>query len=193
MLRRVIKFFLSLYYSIFFRVEINGTENLPKSGSYIIAPKHISNNDAPILVGKLKRNDVYILAKKELFVNGFVKWLAKKTNVLPVDRSGHDTTTIKQSLKILREGKVLVLFPEGTRKGIEKNKRIHKGAIVIADMAGVPIIPAGINSTFKLFSKIRINYGKPMYFEKKKLQKEEIEEVTNKLRDEIIMLTNDGK
>ena len=190
MLRTIIKFILSIYYSIFFRVKINGVENLPKKGAYIIAPKHISNNDAPILVGKLRRNDVFILAKKELFVNGFVKWLAKKTNVLPVDRSRHDTSTVKESLKILKNGKVLVIFPEGTRKGIEKNKKIHKGAVVLADMAGVPIIPAGINSTFKLFSKIEINYGEPINFERKKLEKEQIEEMTERLMNDIIMLTN---
>ena len=190
MIRSLIKNTLSLYYSLFFKIDIKGIENIPKEGAYIIAPKHISNNDAPVLVGKLKRNDVYILAKKELFINGFVKWLAKKTNVLPVDRTKHDTTTIKQSLKILKNGKVLVIFPEGTRKGIERNQKIHKGAVVIADMAGVPIIPVGIKSTFKLFSKITIRYGKPMNFERRKLEKDKIEEITEKLRNEIIMLTN---
>lgn len=190
MLRGIIKFFLNLYYSIFFRIEIKGKENLPKSGAYIIAPKHISNNDAPLMVAKIKRNDIYILAKQELFVNGFVKYLAKKTHVLPVNRGGHDTSTIKESLKILKENHALVIFPEGTRKGIEKNNKIHKGAIVIADTLGVPIIPVGINSTFKLFSKVRLNYGKPIEYERKKLSKEEMEEEAEKLKNEIIMLTN---
>lgn len=193
MIRAIIKFFMNIYYSIFFRVKIHGTENLPKDGAYIIAPKHMSNNDAPLLVAKLKRNDVYILAKKELFINGFVKFLANKTHVLPVDRSGHDTASIKQSLKILKNGNVLLIFPEGTRKGIEKNNKIHKGAIVIADMAGVPIVPLGINSSFKLFSKVTLNYGKPMIFEKKKLEKEQIGEKSEELKEQIIMLTNEKK
>lgn len=113
---------------------------MPK-GAYILAPKHLSNWDPPIIVAKIKRNDVYILAKQELFVNEFVKFLAKETKVLPIKRGAHDTTAIKQSVKALKEGNIFVIFPEGTRNGIEKNGRIHSGAIVLANMAKVPIVP----------------------------------------------------
>ena len=121
-----------------------------------------------------------------------VKYIAKKTHVLPVNRGGHDTTTIKESIKILKNNHALVIFPEGTRKGIEKNKKLHKGAVVIADSLGVPIIPVGINSKFKLFSKVKVNYGKPIEFESKKLNKNEIEEKTEELKEIIINLTNDS-
>ena len=61
MIRTIIKFFLNLFFSIYFRIEKHGEENLPK-GAYILAPKHLSNWDPPIIVAKIKRNDVYILA-----------------------------------------------------------------------------------------------------------------------------------
>lgn len=140
MIRAIIKFFLNLFFSIYFRIEKHGEENLPE-GAYILAPKHLSNWDPPIIVAKMKRNDVYILAKQELFVNSFVKFLAKKTKVLPVKRGAHDTTAIKQSIKVLKGGNVFIIFPEGTRNGIEKNGKIHSGAIVMANMAKVPIVP----------------------------------------------------
>ncbi len=190
MIRAIIKFCLNVFFTIYFRIEKRGEENLPK-GAYILAPKHLSNWDPPIIVAKLKRNDVYILAKQELFVNGFVKFLAKKTNVLPVKRDSHDTGVIKQSIKILKNGNVFIIFPEGTRNGIEKNGEIHSGAVIMANMAKVPIVPVGIKATYKPFSKVTINYGKPINFDGKKMQKEEIENATNILKEDIIKLTNE--
>lgn len=67
------------------------------------------------MVASLKRNDVYVLAKEELFINGFVKWLAKKTKVVPVKRGKQDVALLKNSVKILKENHMILLFPEGTR------------------------------------------------------------------------------
>ena len=190
MIRAIIKFFLNVFFSIYFRIEKHGEENLPE-GAYILAPKHLSNWDPPLIVAKMKRNDVYILAKQELFVNAFVKFLAKKTKVLPVKRGAHDTTVLKQSIKVLREGNIFIIFPEGTRNGIEKTGKIHSGAVVMANMAKVPIVPVGIKATYKPFSKVIINYGKPINFEGKKLEKEDIDKITDKLKEDIISLTNE--
>lgn len=193
MINAIVRCCLNLFFSIIFRIKIEGKENLPKEGGYIVAPKHLSNWDPPMLAGKIKRKDMYIMAKKELFVNGFIKFIAKRTHVIPVDRSGHDTAIIKESVKILKDGHPLLMFPEGTRNGIEKHNKIHKGAVVIANMAKVPIIPIGIQSTYKLFSKITIKCGKPIDLSQGKLDKEKIDEVTEKLKDDIIMLTNGEK
>lgn len=193
MIRAIIKFGLQLFFLIYFRVEKRGEENLPKEGAYILAPKHLSNWDPPLIVAKTKRNDVYILAKQELFVNKFVKFLAKKVHALPVKRNSQDTSVVKESVKALKQGNVLLLFPEGTRNGIEKHGKIHSGAVIMANMAKVPIIPVGIQATYKPFSKVVLNYGKPIEFTEKKLGKEEIEETTKKLQDELIRLTNGEK
>lgn len=190
MIRAIIKFALNVFFTIYFRIEKRGEENLPKEGAYILAPKHLSNWDAPIVVAKTKRNDVYVLAKQELFINGFVKYIAKKVHALPVKRNGQDTSTVKESVKALKQGSVLLVFPEGTRNGIEKHGKIHSGATIMANMARVPIIPVGIQATYKPFSKVVINYGKPIDMGEKKFGKEEIEEITKKLQDDIMELTN---
>ena len=190
MIRAIIKFFLNLFFSIYFRIEKHGEENLPE-GAYILAPKHISNWDPPVIVAKMKRNDIYVLAKQELFVNKFVKFLAKEVKALPVKRGAHDTTVIKQSIKILRDKNILLVFPEGTRNGIEKNGKIHSGAVVMANMAKVPIVPVGIKATYKPFSKIVINFGKPIKPKEKKLEKDEIDNIAKELMDNMIKLTNE--
>ncbi len=74
------------------------------------------------MIATLKRNDVYVLAKEELFINGFVKWLAKKTKVIPVKRGKQDVALLKNSVKILKENHMILLFPEGTR-----NRNREKG------------------------------------------------------------------
>lgn len=190
MIRPIIKLFLNIFFSIYFRVEKHGEQNLPE-GAYILAPKHLSNWDPPLIVAKTKRNDVFILAKQELFVNRFVRFLAKETKVLPIKRGTHDTTAIKQSIKVLKKGNIFIIFPEGTRNGIEKNGKIHSGAVIMANMAKVPIIPVGIQATYKPFSKVIINYGKPINLDKEKLEKTEIDSVTNNLMNDIIKLTKE--
>lgn len=74
------------------------------------------------MVASLKRNDVYVLAKEELFINGFVKWLANKTKVIPVRRGKQDVALLKNSVKILKENHMILLFPEGTRNRNRKKR-----------------------------------------------------------------------
>jgi len=86
-----------------------------------------------------------------------------------------------------------LLFPEGTRNGIEKNGKLQNGAVVMSLTSGAEIIPIGINATYRPFSKIKINIGKPMdlsEFRKLKNDKEVVTSLSNKLMKEIIRLTN---
>lgn len=69
-------------------------------------------------------------------------------------------STLKVSLKVLKENHAVLLFPEGTRNGIEKNGKLQNGAVVMSLTSGAEIIPIGINATYKPFSKIRINIRK---------------------------------
>ena len=89
-----------------------------------------------------------MLAKEELFVNGFVKWIAKKTKVLPVKRGKQDMAVLKNSVKILKDNNMLLMFPEGTRNGIAKKGKLQNGAVLISLMSGAPIIP--VRNTSKI-------------------------------------------
>ena len=148
------------------------------------------------MVAKLKRNDVYVLAKEELFINKFVKWLAKRTKVIPVKRGKQDVGLLKNSVKILKENHMILMFPEGTRGGIEKRGKIQNGAVLMSLMSDAQIIPIGIKTDkkYKIFSKVRINIGKPMGFseyKKQKGEKEVLDKLSNQLMEEIIRLTNE--
>ncbi len=192
MIRHIIKFFLKIAYAVLFRVKVIGKENIEDGKPYIICPNHISCWDPPLMAARLKRNDVYILAKEELYINAFVKWLAKKTNVLPVKRGKQDVSLLKTCIKVLKENHIVLLFPEGTRNGIEKRGKLQNGAVVMNLSSGAPIIPVGIQASYKLFSKVTVNIGKPMDFieyKDKKADKETLDMLSNKLMEEIITLT----
>ena len=191
MVRKIVVFLVHTACSIVFRIKKVGEENVPKEGAYVMCANHMSNWDAPILVSSTKRK-MYVMAKAELFKNKFIKWLAKKVLVFPVKRGQRDIESLKFSLKVLKEGEILMLFPEGTRKGMEKNVKTQNGAAFMALRAGVPIIPVGIKGNMKPFTKVTINYGKPLEFKEyysNKPEKEVLDRVSKEIMDNIIMLT----
>lgn len=196
MLREIIKIVLRIVTLFLFRVKVVGKENIEKGKAYIICPNHLSFWDSPTLIAALRRNDIYVLAKEELYKNNFIKWVAKKTRVLPVKRGKQDAALIKTCLKQLKENHIVLLFPEGTRNGIEKNGKIQNGAVLMSLMSDIPIIPIGIQTktNYKPFTKVKINIGQTMSFNEykdKKNDKEALNNLSKILMDEIIRLTNE--
>lgn len=194
MLRKIIVFLVYIFNVIVFRVKCVGQENIQNKGAYIICANHTSNWDAPILVSNLKRK-VYVMAKAELFKNKFIKWFGDKCCVFPVKRGMRDIESIKYSLKLLKDGEILVIFPEGTRKGLEKNGKAQNGVAYMAIRTGVPVIPVGIQGEMKPFRKVKLNIGEPLDFSQyksNKPEKEILDKVSKDIMDNIIMLTNEN-
>lgn len=161
---RLAKFVVRIFYNLFFKVEIVGEENLPQGCGYLLAPNHLSMHDPPLIGGFFPRLDLYAMSKKEAFDVWILKPILPRINVFPVDRDGNDITAIKTSLKILKRGDGLLIFPEGTRNKREDGKPLEAkpGLALIAIKAKVPIVPVTVDSTYKLFSKICITYHPPV-------------------------------
>ena len=195
MLKKIIVFLVYIFNVIVFRVKCVGQENIQNKGAYIICANHTSNWDAPILVSNLKRK-VYVMAKAELFKNKFIKWFGRKCCVFPVKRGMRDIESIKYSLNLLKDGEILVIFPEGTRNGMEKNGKAQNGVAYMAIRTGVPVIPVGIQGEMKPFKKVKLNIGEPLDFSQYKTNKPEkeiLDKVSKEIMDNIIMLTNEKK
>ncbi|MBR6504846.1 MAG: 1-acyl-sn-glycerol-3-phosphate acyltransferase [Clostridia bacterium] len=191
-MRKFIKVILHFVALIIYRVKKVGEENVPKEGAFVLCGNHVHALDAPAIVLTAKRKVIF-LAKAELFKNPILKWLADVFDIIPVNRGKQDLESMKRSLKAISKGEILGIFPEGTRKGLEKNVKVKTGAAFMALRAGVPIIPVGIQGDFKPFKKVIINYGKPMdfsYYYSNKPEKEVLEKVTEEVMAEIIKLTN---
>ena len=183
MIRVIVKFCVKIFTLILFRVQTYGQENIEKNKAYIMCANHTSNWDPPILYTATRR-EMYMMAKQELFKNKFIYWFAGKTNIFPVKRGKQDIESMKKSLKVLKDNKILAIFPEGTRNGMAKNGKIQNGPAYLAARTGVQVIPVWIEGNFKPFTKVKLYYGKPLDFSKyqtKKPEKETLDLISSEI------------
>ncbi|MGM0602785.1 MAG: lysophospholipid acyltransferase family protein [Bacillota bacterium] len=188
---QLIRKILWLIFTVFFRWNVTGLENIPKKGKIIVMSNHISNLDPPILGAVLKR-PIRFMAKKELFKNPLMRFILNIAEAFPVDRSKTDIRAFRQALRVLADGEILGIFPEGTRcpegePGIPKS-----GSVMLAVKSKAPIVPVGIKNV-KREGKITVNIGKPFTLDNyynKKLSEEKREEAGKIIMDKIIEQIN---
>ena len=142
---------INLILKFFWRSKRIGAEHIPKTGGVIIAYNHVAYVDPPFL-GAASPRELFYLAKAELFSNALFGWLIKKYNAIPVARGAFDRKAIYRAVELLREGKALLLFPEGTRSRDGEFLEPKLGIGKIALEAGVPIVPAYIHNSGNLFT-----------------------------------------
>ena len=194
--RKVVKAILGGLVRFFYRVKIEGEENLPKNGTYMMCGNHVHALDAPVLVLTCKRH-INFIAKEELFKSAFLRFLGRTFDVISVKRDSADMEAMKKSMKVLKdENAILGLFPEGTRNGMEKHTEIKTGAAFMALKTNTPVIPVAFVGSFKLFRKVIVRYGKPLDFseyvpEKGKPDKDTLELVSKKIMDSVVELRDE--
>ena len=182
--RSVTAVVLRTAYRLAYRIKIKG--QLPDEGAYILCCNHINYLDAAALVLFNKRK-LYFVAKEDLFTHGILMWLGHLFDAIPIKRDMQDIEAMKRCLKVLKNGELLGIFPEGTRKGMEKNLKAKNGAAFMAIKSKTKVIPVGIHGTFKPFSKVYVNYGEPI--DLSGYTKENIDDATKLIMDNIVMLT----
>ena len=193
--RVVVKSIVRLFYRITFRVKKIGYKNIDESQSYIICANHLNYLDAAAVVVFNKKN-IRFVCKESVFKNNFLNWILHLVDAIPINREKNDIEAMKKSLKALKSNELLGIFPEGTRKGMEKNLQAKNGAAFMALKGKTKVIPVGIQGSFKPFTKVKLNYGEPLDFSKyygKEKDKEVLDIITKQIMDNIIMLTNTKK
>ena len=141
------------------RVSIEGAvDELPRNGPLIIASNHASNLDVPVigswLIPRLGRR-IHWLGKKELFDWPIIGWVAAHGGVHPVDRGAADVEAFRLAQRILDEGHVLFVFPEGTRSRDGALQEARDGVALLAARTGAPIVPIGISGSDRVWPKGR--------------------------------------
>lgn len=127
MFYRFIYFLIRLIVTPIYRIKVHGIENIPKDQKYIICANHKSLLD-PVFVALAVNRQVHFIAKKELFEIPILKSILKKLKALPAQRDGKDLSVLRDSIKLIKEGKILGIFPEGTRVNEIKRENIKEGA-----------------------------------------------------------------
>jgi 1-acyl-sn-glycerol-3-phosphate acyltransferase len=150
-----------------FRLHVRGLENIPDGGA-VLAANHISNFDPwPLGLPLWPRRQLHFMGKAELF-NPLLAPILRGAGAFPVRRGEHDLQAIEAAVQLCRDGKLVAMFPEGTRrqKGLRKKftARPRGGSARIALAAQVPLVPAAIKGTDRLLSlpRLQIAYGQPI-------------------------------
>ena len=179
-----------IWCKIYYRAKIIGLENIPKNEPLIFVGNHRTYLDPPLMVATAKR-DMRFLAKEELYKNKFLAFLGWVFDAIPVKRDEKDVSAIKESLKALKNGMSIALFPEGTRNGLEKGQKAKDGVAFFAIRSGAKVLPCGIKGGTKGNRQVTITYGKPLDYTKYKVSKDKevLDKVTEEIMSDIIELT----
>jgi 1-acyl-sn-glycerol-3-phosphate acyltransferase len=163
-----------------FRLKIYGRENLIEEGPAIFASNHASYLDPP-LVGVACRNEIFFLARKSLFEKPVFGPLVSRLNCIPIDRDRGDVAAVRAILRLLKEGKRTLVFPEGTRSrdGNLQPARAGLGLIIAKSLA--PVVPVRIFGSYAAlprsggirFSPVTMVVGEPLIFTKADLGTDE--------------------
>lgn len=142
----VIRSLVCWFTQAFTRMRIEGRENLPRTGAYVLAPVHRSYVDTPITACVTTRR-IRFMGKQEVWKYRSVGWLVSSLGAFPVNRGHADREALLTCIRILDQGEPLTLFPEGERKDGPVVHPLFDGAAYVAARAGVPIIPVGIGGS----------------------------------------------
>jgi 1-acyl-sn-glycerol-3-phosphate acyltransferase len=184
------KFFQVLfhvYFCIFYRWQIEGLENIPSKGSFLVCANHTSWFDPPLLGAMLfKKRRIYFMAKEELFQVFILGKIVKLLGAFPVKRNKADRRSLKRALQLLERGEIVGLFPEGTRiKTGELGKPFH-GPAMIALKSGKPVLPVAIKWPSQRFQKVKVKVGPLIYFQEEgKIKRKALEENSSRIMQAI--------
>ena len=182
---KLIRVLVRLTFAIMLDVRLIGRQNVPKTGPLIIASNHLSWAEIPLIPAFLKRKVVY-MAKEETF-QGKMGWLVRFLGAFPVKRGEADRQSLRAAEEQLKAGRILIIFPEGTRSKVHRLGQAHAGLGMIALRSGIPVVPMAINGSEKVFKKFRpritIIFGEPMILtpKGKKITREDIDEATEQV------------
>ena len=144
-----------------------GIDNFPKNGPVIVCSNHRSNND-PLIIGASMPREMKFMAKEELFKIPVLNFIIKLMGAFPVHRGKNNSEAVKTSIKILNQGKVLAIFPEGTRQKQGGTPRPFKtGAALFAYKTHAVVVPAAIitKGEVRPFKRNIVRIGEPLSFE----------------------------
>jgi 1-acyl-sn-glycerol-3-phosphate acyltransferase len=195
--------FLGPLLRMLYRPKAIGLENIPDDGPVILAANHQSFLDDFLLPLVLKKRKATILAKADYFDHWYTRWFFKGAGCVPVRREGGSAgvAALRTAIDALKEGKLVALFPEGTRSPDGRLYRGKTGVARIALEAQAPVIPVAIGGTFELWpynkklpkpGSTEIRFGKPLTFERNfetPADRFVLRSVTDEIMYEIMMLS----
>lgn len=189
-----------LLFKCIFHLKIKGKQKIPPQGGMIIAANHRSYLD-PIVLALLVPRRMNFVAKEELFQNPLFGCLISRLGAFPLKRGRLDKGAYKKALQILKRGRILALFPEGTRSRSGRLGKLREGPVRMALYCEVPLVPVVIKGTEKILppgarfikkGKIQMEVGEPFLFNRSlKEQEKDVAVFLKRLREQMIAMGAD--
>jgi 1-acyl-sn-glycerol-3-phosphate acyltransferase len=169
-----------IYYILYFSTKVfswfyfpftaHQTSNIPRQGGFILASNHMSNVD-PMLLGICSVRRINFMAKIELF-KGFLGFVLSNVGSFPVKRGESDFGAMREALRRLNEGRVILIFVEGSRRIGNEPSKAQPGVGFLAMKSGVPVVPVYVRGTDKVMAPgtksfkrnpVSANFGEPFF------------------------------
>ncbi len=186
---RALLYFL---FKILFGLKGEDVSNVPKEGPVIIAPNHRSNYDPLLVGGCVDSREIYYLAKSGLFISKVATWFLKSLNVIPVDLENPGIGTMRRFINLLKDGKAIMVFPEGTRSKTHEYLKAQPGVGFLSIRTNVPVIPTLIEGTYESMIKhffrrtpLRVKFGIPIYPENKVKNLKDAQKLSDRILEEV--------
>ena len=173
--RHAVKLILKIIFKLYCRISVRGLDKLPAKGPYVIAPNHLSLADGPVIMASMPwriGSQTFFLGTTDYFGGPVTSKIAKLLQIIPVDMDTRLYGAMQLSAYVLRQGRMLCVFPEGTRSRDGSTKEFKKGVGIIAKELNIPLVPVAIMGTYKMLPtgkffpkpvKVTVSIGNPLY------------------------------
>lgn len=162
-----------LLYTLVYRVRLYNTGNVPDTGGLLVIANHQSHLDPPLVGIGIRRRNIAPIAREGLFRVPLLGWLLRGLGCIAIKEEEGDAGAIRKAIAALKEGRVVVIFPEGSRTPDGQIKEFKRGMWILMSRAGVPVLPAAVEGCYdawprrQLFPKLfgyRVGaiYGEPI-------------------------------
>jgi 1-acyl-sn-glycerol-3-phosphate acyltransferase len=164
-------FLFKIFLLLWHRLRIFGAEKIPDEGGILMASNHASFLDPPVAGVGYRKRPIHFMARNTLWNSKFGTWWMTKVGCIPVSRGTGDMRALKTTIKMLKEGKAVSMFPEGTRTENGELQKALGGIGFIIEKSGCAVVPSYIDGTFKAYpkgakfikpNKVTITYGEPI-------------------------------
>ena len=169
---RFCRFLFRCYFRVYHRGKIFHRERLPDTGAFILAGNHVSFLDPPFY-GLCCRREAFYMARDTLFRNPIAGWILRSWNCVPINRDRGDIGALRTMLRLLGEGKAVLMFPEGTRSRDGQLQEARAGIGMMVAKANVPVMPMRIFGTERALprgasiprpAQVKVAFGEPVTF-----------------------------
>jgi long-chain acyl-CoA synthetase len=187
---------------VFFHLQCFGLEKLPRGTPFLICPNHESYLDGPLVAAVMPRDVIYkmfILGYSDYWQNAFSRRLAEACKIVAIDPNVNLIRAMQAGAVGLKQGRPLLIFPEGTRSIDGHVAEFKKGAAILSYELGVPIVPVGIRGTFEVWPRgggfrlhpVEFHFGDPVDPAGFKAAGDPYAAITEKLQNEVKRLCGD--